>query len=330
MPQSVDSSDLRTNPHFVNQQRYHQLPATATVERHNARRALKTSAHEPELKLSLRDFVEFYTYAVSRIPPDQTPRIVDKQADPATIKQLLRDSVDPVTPLIEFIFLVGTWSPAEFGDIWCVAIDSLSAKGSSPTYSYQATRGHLCAALILSALCANGSREQRLGMSSRILPHVLRRNQQGEPTERVGTLLAPQRIAGQLISYLELPVDEPFFINEWILEHLRAISLGLAGVGPLEMRDFDELEVFIALNVAHAPLPQIPTWIPTGCFASSDRYRSMNLLDLIESIRKSLEDDGDDSVYVQSKLLGRSKSECLNSIAKVLTYANKARGTANC
>ena len=109
-------------------------------------------------------------------------------------------------------------------------------------------------------------------------------------------------------------------LNDWMHDSLRPHTRRVAQGSERYDRDFDKLELLIALNHAHYVNKRTTRdFLPAGQFG----YKSTARARILDEIKDSLSTHQDDSPYVTSQVFGRTSAECVLSLEILDSYLSK-------
>lgn len=112
-------------------------------------------------------------------------------------------------------------------------------------------------------------------------------------------------------------------LNDWTFQSLREHTLDLIPTDKRYERNFDRMEVLLALGcgVRRNDVDEAYPWYPSGCFI----YRNSTFSATVREVHDSLQRQGDDSPFVRFNLVGNSSEVAQAHLTAFERFVNEVR-----
>lgn len=287
--------------------------------------SLKRYLSEPKYRIQLADLVS-----------DEVERVMEATAGPRFVMQggpapdretmtaRVRAYEAACTTLLAMAIQAGYWGDKSHVQVWQRAIYTLATRRSESGYQVWLDLQQYPATLLLYALGLGAIETGKLDFLTDIFQTpIARMNREDVPAIQ---LLPPFC----LFDNVERPrllegMDRRFApLNDWLQAFYRPMMKRLMPNDDRYILCFDKLEMLMSLSYGCVVERQTEHfWGPAGCFG----YRHGNQSRIFDEIKNSVEQLGESSPYVKSKLFGQTADECktrLSAFAEFLQRVSRS------
>ena len=307
--QYVESIEQFSTPHPLSVE-----AAVTSLKRYIAEDKFRIQMSEL-VDATVEQAIETITSVLSTLDSSSTPTS-------ESVTKLIRHYEQTCSTLLSLAVVGGFWAEARHEQVWRRALERL-VSFEKPTDSMNNRNlwtelRRYPATLLLYALgigAVSGGRLRFLG--SMFSAEVC--NDPNEKTRSV-QILPPFCMfwnGGQTMRILEDMDRHHAPLNDWIHDTLRTHTKRVEHDEDRYSRDFDKLELLIALSYAHYTTKESTRdWAPPGRFG----YRTRDRVRILDEIKNSLSTEKDDSPYVTCQVFGSTSVECVMSLETLDRY----------
>ena len=281
--------------------------------------SLKRYIAEDRFRIQMQDLVDGAVEQVVETITKDLPT-VDYSSTPTSesVTELVRHYEHTCSTLLALAVVGGFWAEVKHDQVWWRALERLVSFEKSSDHSnirnlwtdiqnYPAT-------LLLYALGIGAVSADRLRFLGTMLNTKVR-NDLNEECLAVEVLPPFCMIwnGGQMMTILEGMDGRRAPLNDWMHNALRPHTRRVSHGSDRYDRDFDRLELLIALNHAHyVNKENTRDFLPAGRFGYS--YRVKERKRILDEINDSLSTQMDKSPYVKCQVFGKTSAECIDSL----------------
>lgn len=218
----------------------------------------------------------------------------------------------------------GYWAEDSHKQLWQRALSHLASVTFGSGYTLWLELQRYPATLLLYALGLGAVEAGRL----RFLGDLFSTSVHIENREELPAiqLLPPFSLfdnGGKTAQILEGMENRRTPLNDWLHEVLRQPAHRILPNDARYTYTFDKLEVLMALGYAfHAKRTKEWYWAPPGAFG----YRNANRERILNEIEHSLAQEGEESIYVTSRIFGTSLAECTQAFSSFREFVQTKLG----
>lgn len=279
--------------------------------------SLKRYIAEDRYRIQMLELVDGAVEQVVETITNDLPT-VDYSSTPTSesVTELVRHYEHTCSTLLALAVVGGFWADSQHSQVWQRALERLVSFEKPSDHSnirnlwtdiqkYPAT-------LLLYALGIGAVRADRLRFLGTMLNTKVR-NDLNEECLAV-EVLPPFCLflnGGKTMGILDGMEGKHAPLNDWMHDSLRHHTHRVTQGSERYDRDFDRLELLIALNHAHyVNKESTRAFLPAGQFG----YKTTARARILDEIKDSLSTHQDDSPYVTSQVFGRTSVECVLSL----------------
>lgn len=288
-----------------------------SLEQFSRPHPLSTEAAVASLKRYLSE--SKYRIQLADLVGDEVERVMEATAGPRFVMQggpapdgesittRVRAYEAACTTLLAMAIQAGYWGDKSHVQVWQRAIYMLATRRSESGYQVWLDLQQYPATLLLYALGLGAIEAGKLDFLADIFQtSIARVNREDVPAVQV---LPPFRLFDRVETPRMLEgMDRRFApLNDWLQAFYRSQMKRLIPNDDRYALCFDKLEMLMCLSHAYLVEKKPESfWGPAGCFG----YRRENQSRIFDEINNSIEQQGNNSPFVKSKLFGQTADEC--------------------
>jgi hypothetical protein len=284
--------------------------------------SLKRYLSEPKYRIQLADLVNAEVGRIIEASSNQKFAIQGNQSpDKESFNSRVKAYEAVCDTLLAMAPFGGFWAEEPHFYVWERALSVLSEHRSNNGYVLWTELQRYPPCLLFYALGFGAVAANRLAFLNRLFTvTVHRENREDQPAIQHLPALCLFQNGIEPAKLLEGMEKRYVPLNDWLQDLLKPYMKQIATSDNRFMLVFDKLEILMALSYAyHTGQAGEYYWAPAGCY----RYRHDNREKILKEICDSLSRDGENSIYVASKIFGDSAKVCLDGFAKFQEFAKK-------
>lgn len=286
--------------------------------------SLKRYMSENRYRIQLMDLVDAEVRRVTdMLTGPAFAAQVGAQLDGQSVTARVRGYEAVCSTLMAMANVGGFWAEQEHYAAWKRALISLFPKGPRQGNVLWLDMQKYPATLLLYALGLGAVEGGRLGLLGDIFETVIGRQYTEEEIAIVE--LSPTGMfeyGDRQMQVLEGMANHHVPLNDWLFDLFKSIAGRMVGDEERYTLNFDRFEILMALGAGNRKERSWGGyWAPPGCFG----YRHRNRQRILSEIRKSLQDDGNESPYVKSGIFGTTAEQCEAEIGKLTDFISQLK-----
>ena len=272
---------------------------------------------DEQADIQLHDLINGLADDITRGTNDQSFSLIAK-FDKAELNARMRRYGSLCEKLVGVAAVAGYWSEQRHSSLWTSVLQRLMSVKWSNGYSVWIELSLYPATLLLYSLGIGAVAHKKLHLLSELLALTV----EGDRAQCTADLLAPSQWS-EVMQRLEGMSERRFPLHDWLCEYLRRPLRPVLASDAAYQTAFDELEILLALSFAtRAETVLIDNGMidhPPGLYL----YRSQKINDLhpvVRKMKKSIDEHGGASVYVESGIFGKTADKCRDRLEVFSKY----------
>ena len=279
----------------------HPLSVQAAVA--ECKRLLASDQH----RIELADLID----SLGREVVDELAELPELESfDGPALTARMRHYDETCTKLLAVAFVAAYWSDETQLEVWRNTVERLFGHAKRTGRGPDIVGSSYPAVLLVYALGLGATARGRLDSLGRVLSFPTgrdiedwrRQSEEGNVADGLNEMMLRYARTKDSLGNLTGMEKRVVPLNDWMFQSLRECTLDLIPMEKRYERNFDRMEVLLALGcgVRGNDVDEEHPWYPVGCFI----YRNSTFSATLREVRDSLDAENDDSPFVRFKLAG--------------------------